>query len=159
VGRDSSVDIATRYGLDGPGMESRWGGGGQDFCTRPDRPLGQPSHLYKGYRVFPRGTAAGAWRWPPTPFSAEVKERVELYLFTLLLPLPSGLLVCGAALGVSYSRHFEGLHFRVGTVQAKWTPGPWRWRHYYYSKRRQPLTQRQSVSKCWLLRAQWLLHL
>ena len=25
VGRDSSVDIATRYGLDGPGIESRWG--------------------------------------------------------------------------------------------------------------------------------------
>jgi len=27
VGRDSSVGIATRYGLDGPGIESRWGGG------------------------------------------------------------------------------------------------------------------------------------
>jgi len=25
VGRDSSVSIATRYGLDGPGIESRWG--------------------------------------------------------------------------------------------------------------------------------------
>ena len=25
VGRDSSVGIATRYGLDGPGTESRWG--------------------------------------------------------------------------------------------------------------------------------------
>ena len=25
VGRDSSVGIATRYGLDGPGIESRWG--------------------------------------------------------------------------------------------------------------------------------------
>jgi hypothetical protein len=24
VGRDSSVGIATRYGLDGPGIESRW---------------------------------------------------------------------------------------------------------------------------------------
>jgi hypothetical protein len=28
VGRDSSVGIATRYGLDGPGIEFRWG---QDF--------------------------------------------------------------------------------------------------------------------------------
>jgi hypothetical protein len=28
VGRNSSVGIATRYGLDGPGIESRgWGGG------------------------------------------------------------------------------------------------------------------------------------
>ena len=25
MGRDSSVGIATRYGLDGPGIESRWG--------------------------------------------------------------------------------------------------------------------------------------
>jgi len=25
VGRDSSVGIATRYGLDSPGIESRWG--------------------------------------------------------------------------------------------------------------------------------------
>ena len=25
--RDSSVDVQTRYGLDGPGIESRWGGG------------------------------------------------------------------------------------------------------------------------------------
>ena len=25
MGRDSAVDIATRYGLDGPGIESRWG--------------------------------------------------------------------------------------------------------------------------------------
>jgi len=24
-GRDSSVSIATRYGLDGPGIESQWG--------------------------------------------------------------------------------------------------------------------------------------
>jgi hypothetical protein len=27
VGRDSVVGIATRYGLDGPGIEPRWGGG------------------------------------------------------------------------------------------------------------------------------------
>ena len=25
MGRDSSVGIATQYGLDGPGFESRWG--------------------------------------------------------------------------------------------------------------------------------------
>ena len=25
MGRDGSVSIATRYGLDGPGIESRWG--------------------------------------------------------------------------------------------------------------------------------------
>ena len=36
--RDSSVSIVTRSGVDGPGIESRWGG--EIFRTRPDRPLG-----------------------------------------------------------------------------------------------------------------------
>ena len=41
VGRDSSVGIATAYGLDGPGIESRWG---RDFlhlsrpALRPTQP-------------------------------------------------------------------------------------------------------------------------
>ena len=59
-GRDSSVGIATHYGLDGPGIESRWGG--KIFGTRPDRPCGPPSLLYNGYRVIPGGKAAEAWR-------------------------------------------------------------------------------------------------
>ena len=53
VGRDSSVGIATDYVLDGPGIESRWGG--EIFRTCPDRPWGPPSLLYNGYRVFPGG--------------------------------------------------------------------------------------------------------
>jgi hypothetical protein len=83
VGRDSSVGIATRYGLDGPGIESRWGGG-EIFLTLPDRPWGPPSLLYNRYRLFPGGKAAGAWRSPTTPSSAEVKESVELYLYSPL---------------------------------------------------------------------------
>jgi len=74
VGRDSSVGVATCYGMDGSGIESRWGG--EIFRTRPHRPWGPPSLLCNGYRVFPGGKAAGAWRRPPTPSSAEVKERV-----------------------------------------------------------------------------------
>ena len=66
VGWDSSVDIATRYGLDGPGIESRWGG--EILRNRPDRPWCPPRLLCNGYRVFfPGCNAAGAWRWPPTP--------------------------------------------------------------------------------------------
>jgi len=45
------------YGLDGPGIESRWG---EIFRTRPDRPWGPPSLLYNVYWVFPGGKAAGA---------------------------------------------------------------------------------------------------
>jgi hypothetical protein len=46
-GRDSSVDIAARYGLDGPGIESRWGGG-RDFThlSRPSLGPSQPLVLW-----------------------------------------------------------------------------------------------------------------
>jgi len=60
-------------------------GGSEIFYTRSDRPWGPLSLLSIGYRVFSGGKTAGAWRWPPTPFSAEVKLRVELYLYS-----PSG---------------------------------------------------------------------
>jgi hypothetical protein len=59
VGRDSSVDVVTLYGLDGPGIETRWG---EIFHSRPDRAWGPPTFLYNGYRVFPGCKAAGAWR-------------------------------------------------------------------------------------------------
>ena len=54
LGRDSAVGIATRHGLDGPGIESRWG---KIFRTRPDPFWDPPSFLYNGYRVFPSGKA------------------------------------------------------------------------------------------------------
>ena len=40
VGRDSSVGTATRYGLEGPGIESWWG---RDF-QHPSRPALGPTH-------------------------------------------------------------------------------------------------------------------
>ena len=80
----------------GPGKRSRYSDsptgwtvrgsnsvGGDTFRTRPDRPWGSPSLLYNGYQFFPGGKATETWRWPPTRYSAEVRERVKLYLFPL----------------------------------------------------------------------------
>ena len=77
-GWDSSVGIATRYRLEGLGIESRC----EIFRTCSNRPMGPtqpPIQWVPG--LFPGGKAAGAWRWSPT-FSAEVKERVELHIFS-----------------------------------------------------------------------------
>jgi len=70
------VTVATRYGLKNPGFESRWK---RDFSHGPDWPWGPPRLLYNGYRVFPGGKGTWSWRWPPTPSSAWVKERLVLY--------------------------------------------------------------------------------
>jgi hypothetical protein len=58
-GRDSSVGTASRYGLDGPEIESRWG---EIFRTLPDRPWDPHIILYNEYRVPPGDKAAVAWR-------------------------------------------------------------------------------------------------
>ena len=81
--RDSSVRIGTHHWLDGPGIESRWGGG-EILRTRLDRPWGPSSILHNGYRIFLGGKAAWAWCWRPTPSSADVKERAELYFYSPL---------------------------------------------------------------------------
>ena len=54
--------------------------GGDIFRTRPNRQWGPPSLLYNGYRVCLGVKEVRTWRWPSPPSSAEVNERVELYL-------------------------------------------------------------------------------
>jgi hypothetical protein len=57
-GRESSVGIATRYGLDGPGIESRWG---RDF-PHPSRPaLGPTQPPVQGVWGLSWGKWAGVW--------------------------------------------------------------------------------------------------
>ena len=63
-GPGSSVGIATVYRLDGPGIESRWGG---IFRTCPDRLWGPPSLVYNGYRVFPGGRKGPVRDADPSP--------------------------------------------------------------------------------------------
>jgi len=67
---------------------------GEFFSTCPGRPLGPPSLLYNGYQVsFPGVKRPGYDLYHAPQSSAEVKGRVELYLYSTLslhstLPLP-----------------------------------------------------------------------
>ena len=90
IGRGSSVGIATRYGLGGPGIEFRRG---EIFRTRPDRSFGPSSLHYSGYRVsFPGVKRPGRGVDHPPPLNAGVKERVEIYL---CFPLWDFVACCG----------------------------------------------------------------
>jgi hypothetical protein len=63
-GRGSSVGIETAYGLDGSGIESRWG---EIFRTSPDRSWGPPSLLYNRCLVFPGGKVRPGRDADPSP--------------------------------------------------------------------------------------------
>jgi hypothetical protein len=78
IGRESSVGIATRYELEGPGIESRWG-------ARISAPV------QTGPGAHSASYTMGTWELPgvkrpglggdhPPISSAEVKERIELNL-------------------------------------------------------------------------------
>ena len=60
VGRDEVLGIGTRYELNGPGIESRWGGD----LPRPSRPALSPTQppIQWVPGIFTGGKAAGAWR-------------------------------------------------------------------------------------------------
>jgi hypothetical protein len=78
----SLVSIATRYGLDGPRIKSQWGRVFPHLST-----WGPANLFYNGYRIyFQEGKTVRAWRWPPTPSSVQVKERVKLYHCSLSGP-------------------------------------------------------------------------
>ena len=119
-GRDSSVGTTTHYVLDSLGIESRW----ELFRIRPYRPWGQPSLLYNGYRDFFGGKAAGTWLWPPTLSSAEVKERVELYLYS-----PSGHSwpVLGWPLPFIWYKTFSSGSLKVVHWKSQLLDFPWQW--------------------------------
>jgi hypothetical protein len=80
MARDSSIVIVTRYGLDGPGIESRWGRA-FPHSSRPALGPNQPGiqcapRLSRGVKRPGRGVDH------PPPSTAEVKERVELHIYS-----------------------------------------------------------------------------
>jgi len=64
-GPGSSVCIATDYGLDSPGTESRWGRDSPSVQTGPGT---YPAFRKMGTGSFPGESAAGACYSPLTPF-------------------------------------------------------------------------------------------
>jgi hypothetical protein len=79
-GPGSVIGIATAYGLNGPGIESRWR---RDFphLSRPTlRPTQPPVQRVPG--LFRGKVRPGRDADPSPPSSAEVKNRVELYLYS-----------------------------------------------------------------------------
>ena len=73
MGRDSVVGLASVYGLDCPGIESRCGRGFRIRLDRPPSPL-----LYNGYRVALGVKRPGRGVSHRPASSAEVKERAVL---------------------------------------------------------------------------------
>jgi len=68
------------FQLDGSGSNPR---GGELFRSRPNRPYRPPSLLHNGYLVIPGNKATGAWPYPTTSSSVEVKESAQLFLYSL----------------------------------------------------------------------------
>ena len=77
-GRDSSVGIATRYGLDGPGIESRL----RARFSAPAQtcPGAQPASCTMGTGFFSGVKRPRRGADYPSPSSAEVEGSVELYI-------------------------------------------------------------------------------
>jgi hypothetical protein len=77
------LNVATHYGPDGPWILSRLG----EICRNcPDRPWGLPSPYTMGTGSSPGVNRPRRGVHHPPPSSIEVKESVELYLYSLSGP-------------------------------------------------------------------------
>ena len=85
MGLESVVGTAARYGLDGPEIESRWGGGIFSASVHTG-PGAQPASCVMGKGSFPWVKRPERGIGHPPPSGTEVKERVELHLYSAFGP-------------------------------------------------------------------------
>jgi hypothetical protein len=114
--------------------KSRWG---RDFSHPSPPALGPIQPPIQWVPGLSGGKAAGAWRWPPTPSSAAVKERVYLYLYSscgLSWPVLGWILLQG-----NYT-YCVCAHIRTHRVGQNHIP-----LCYIYKRNRKSLTQLASV--------------
>ena len=71
--------IATCHGLDRPGIESRWGE--IIFVLVQTGPVAHPTSYTRGTGSFPGVKRPALDVEHSLPFIADIKERVELYLY------------------------------------------------------------------------------
>jgi hypothetical protein len=81
LGRDSVVHIATGYRIDGPGIEFRWEL--RFSATVQIGSVAHPASYTMGTVSFLKVKRSGRGVDHPPPSSAEVKEKVELYFYSL----------------------------------------------------------------------------
>ena len=99
VGREIVVGIAPGYGLNGTGIESRWG---TKFSVLVQTgPGAHPAFYSMATGSFPGVKRPGRGVDHLTPYRAEVKERVELYLYS----------TSGSSWPVLYFTYFTGTSF------------------------------------------------
>jgi hypothetical protein len=88
--RDSSVGIALGYLVDDRDSRVRFRAGAGNFSLHHRVQTGSGAHPASypmgTWGSFLGGKATGAWSWPLTPSSSDVKECVELYLHSPYTP-------------------------------------------------------------------------
>jgi hypothetical protein len=123
VGRDSSVAIATRYGLEGLGIESRW-------WTRFSTPVQTGSGAHPASYTMGIGFFPGV-RWPgrcvvhPNQSSAEVEETVYLSLYSTS-ELSWSVLGWTVPLSLPYYRHNP--QYQTSRQSLQWGPRLYMWK-------------------------------
>ena len=122
-GPGSSVSIATGYGLDGPGIESRWG---RDFPNLCRPALGPTSLMYNESRVFPGGKERPGCEADPSPLLVPWSRKIRaIPLLPLLAVRPvQSLSACTVQLYLFSPYGPYGLYRASVPVQYSYTSSP-----------------------------------